>query len=81
VNLAIQRYVAELAEGMAPGTERRAANRRSDGLRRIGERRNPVRANAGRRIQFSLDRRIAERRGHEGRESWRVFSPRTLTSR
>jgi pimeloyl-ACP methyl ester carboxylesterase len=76
VNLVLQHYLAELALEMPRGGERRAAGRRSGDTRRQGERRDPVRASAGRRVLFPSDRRIAERRGHERRESWRVLSPR-----
>ncbi|HEY8816954.1 MAG TPA: hypothetical protein VIP57_17880 [Candidatus Dormibacteraeota bacterium] len=53
------------------GSERRGADvRRTTGERRFGERRDPVRAAAGRRVLFPFDRRIAERRTLERRESW-----------
>jgi 3-oxoadipate enol-lactonase len=82
VNLALQQYLVELALGIPRGSERRGAerrgsDRRSDAIRRLGERRDPVRASAGRRALTSLDRRMAERRGHERRESWPVHSPET----
>ena len=77
VNLALQRYLVELSLGMPRGDERRGADRRSEVIRRLGERRDPVRASAGRRVHFPLDRRMAERRGHERREAWRVQSPKT----
>lgn len=77
VNLALQRYLVELALGMPRGDERRGADRRSEVIRRLGERRDPVRASAGRRVHFPLDRRVAQRRGHERREAWRVQSPTT----
>jgi 3-oxoadipate enol-lactonase len=76
VNLAVQQFLAELAVGMPWGTERRGADRRSDVLRRLGERRDPVRASAGRRVHFPLDRRSADRRGHERHESGGVSSSR-----
>jgi 3-oxoadipate enol-lactonase len=76
VNLVVQHYLAELGFQMPRGGERRAAGRRSGATRRRGERRDPARASAGRRVLFPTDRRIAERRGHERRESWRVLSPR-----
>jgi 3-oxoadipate enol-lactonase len=76
VNLVVQHYLAELGFQMPRGGERRAAGRRSGATRRSGERRDPARASAGRRVLFPTDRRIAERRGHERRESWRVLSPR-----
>jgi hypothetical protein len=51
--------------------ERRAGeSRRSDVERRFAERRDPVRATAGRRVLFPFDRRVAERRALERRESW-----------
>jgi hypothetical protein len=52
------------------GAERRGDGRRSMVERRFGERRDPVRAGAGRRVLFPFDRRIAERRALERRESW-----------
>ncbi len=52
------------------GPERREAVRRSGVERRYAERRDPVRATAGRRGAFPFDRRIAERRMLERRESW-----------
>jgi hypothetical protein len=52
------------------GSERRGDGRRSEVERRFAERRDPVRATAGRRVQFPFDRRIAERRALERRESW-----------
>jgi 3-oxoadipate enol-lactonase len=64
VNLALERYLFELALAMPWGAERRGADRRSDVMRRLGERRDPVRAGAGRRVHVPFDRRMAERRGH-----------------
>lgn len=52
------------------GSERRGDGRRSDVERRFAERRDPVRAAAGRRVLFPFDRRVAERRALERRESW-----------
>lgn len=55
-----------------PGTEssaereRRQSQRRSNVDRRFGERRQPERAVAGRRVVFSNDRRTAERRVIQG---------------
>jgi 3-oxoadipate enol-lactonase len=77
VNLAVQEFLVELGLGTPRTGERRSASRRSDVMRRLGERRNPVRANAGRRVLFPSDRRRAERRGHERRQAWRVLSLRT----
>ncbi|HXN78359.1 MAG TPA: alpha/beta hydrolase [Candidatus Dormibacteraeota bacterium] len=76
VNQAVQEYLVELGLRAPRGGERRGAGRRSDVMRRLGERRDPVRANAGRRVLFPLDRRSAERRRHERRHSLRVLSPR-----
>ena len=73
VNLAIQEFLSELALRTLRGAERRGHGRRSDVERRFGERRDPVRANAGRRIVFRFDRRKAERRALERRESWPVL--------
>jgi hypothetical protein len=55
-------------EGVMPGTEseaereRRQAQRRSSVDRRFGERRQPERAVAGRRVLYVGDRRTTERR-------------------
>jgi pimeloyl-ACP methyl ester carboxylesterase len=80
VNLAVQQYLVELAFRTPRGAERRGDRRRSDVKRRFGERRNPVRASAGRRVLFPFDRRMAERRGLERRASWPVLSHRTVRS-
>jgi 3-oxoadipate enol-lactonase len=77
VNLAVQQYLAEFVLGMPRGGERRGADRRLDVMRRLGERRGPIRASAGRRALPTFDRRMAERRVHERRESWRAHSART----
>jgi hypothetical protein len=50
--------------------ERRGDGRRSDVERRFAERRDPVRATAGRRVEFPFDRRVAERRALDRRDSW-----------
>jgi hypothetical protein len=53
------------------GPERRSdSDRRAWVERRFSERRDPVRAAAGRRGVFPFDRRIAERRMLERRENW-----------
>jgi 3-oxoadipate enol-lactonase len=70
VNLAVQQYLVELAIRTRRGAERRGDGRRSDVTRRCGERRNQVRASAGRRVRFPSDRRMGERRALERRESW-----------
>ena len=75
VNLVLERFLIDLPLGLPRGAERRGADRRSV-MRRLGERRDPVRAGAGRRVHFPSDRRMAERRGHERRASWRIASPR-----
>jgi hypothetical protein len=46
----------------------------------MGERRDPIRAGTGRRVLFPFDRRSAERRRRERRESWPVHSHRTAKS-
>jgi len=51
------------------GPERRAWDRRSGADRRFGERRDPARASANRRV-FPFDRRVAERRFLERRTDW-----------
>jgi pimeloyl-ACP methyl ester carboxylesterase len=80
VNLAVQQYLAALVVKAPRGAERRGDGRRSHVTRRFAERRDPVRANAGRRVLFPFDRRMAERRGLERRESWPVPSHRTASS-
>ena len=70
VNLAVQQFLGELALRSPRVLERRADGRRSDVERRLGERREPVRASAGRRVVYTLDRRTAERRGLEIYNSW-----------
>jgi len=53
------------------GPERRAGlDRRSGMERRFGERRDPERAEAGRRVLYPFDRRVAERRFLERRTNW-----------
>jgi hypothetical protein len=52
------------------GPERRGEDRRTWIERRYAERRDPVRASAGRRGVFPFDRRIAERRMLERRDNW-----------
>jgi pimeloyl-ACP methyl ester carboxylesterase len=77
VNEAIEQFLVELDFGAPRSYERRSEGRRSDVMRRLGERRDPVRASAGRRVQSPQDRRVADRRGHERRQAWQVLSPRT----
>jgi len=53
------------------GPDRRQNGDRRAGVeRRFGERRNPDRAAANRRVMFPFDRRVAERRFNERRETW-----------
>jgi hypothetical protein len=53
------------------GAERRSGYDRRAGVeRRFGERRDPERASAGRRVVFPFDRRVAERRFVERRNNW-----------
>jgi pimeloyl-ACP methyl ester carboxylesterase len=80
VNLAVQRYLAELVLVTPRGAERRGYGRRSNVTRRLGERRDPVRAGAGRRVLFPFDRRSAERRRLERRKSWPVNSHQAANS-
>jgi 3-oxoadipate enol-lactonase len=80
VNLTVQRYLAELPLRMPRGAERRVDGRRSNVPRRMGERRDPIRAGTGRRVLFPFDRRSAERRRRERRESWPVHSHGTAKS-
>jgi hypothetical protein len=63
VNKAVQRFLHGLAAGAYRGAERREEARRSTVDRRFGERRDPIRATAGRRVFNPSDRRMAERRG------------------
>ena len=77
VNEAIEQFLVELDFGTPRSYERRSEGRRSEVMRRLGERRDPVRASAGRRVQFPYERRVADRRGHERRQAWQVLSPRT----
>ena len=80
VNQAMHDFLVELGLGAPRVGERRSAGRRSEVMRRLGERRDPVRAGAGRRILFPSDRRRGERRAHERRQSWRVLSLRAAKS-
>ena len=80
VNQAMQQFLLGLGLEMPPVVERRSAARRSEATRRLGERRDPVRAEAGRRVLFPFDRRAAERRGHERRQAWQVLRSRTADS-
>ncbi len=80
VNLAVQQHLVELALATPRGAERRGDGRRSDRMRRRGERRDPIRASAGRRVLFPVDRRMAERRGLERREAWPLHNHRTAKS-
>ena len=75
MNPIVQRYLVELDLAAPRGAERRGGGRRSSLTRRVGERRDPVRASVGRRVLHPVDRRIGERRGHERRQSWRANSP------
>jgi pimeloyl-ACP methyl ester carboxylesterase len=75
VNLTVQHYLVEVALGTPRGAERRSQGRRSDDVRRRGERRDPVRASAGRRVLFPSDRRVGERRGRDRRKSSHANSP------
>jgi len=69
VNLAVRRHLVELALATPRRAERRSDGRRSDRARRRGERRDPARTSAGRRVFVPLDRRMAERRGQERRDA------------
>jgi len=68
VNLALQEFLFGLALEIARRGERRTRGRRTGVMRRHGERRDPVRAGAGRRVLFPVDRRTGERRSHERRQ-------------
>ncbi len=80
VNLALLQYLSQLTVGLPRGAERRASSRRSNLVRRAGERREKARACAGRRVVFASDRRMAERRVLERRGSWSVRSHQTAGS-
>jgi hypothetical protein len=61
----------ERVDLIARGPERRSGADRRSGLdRRFGERRDPARAAANRRVYFPFDRRVAERRFLERRTDW-----------
>lgn len=61
----------ESVDLISRGPERRAGVERRSGVdRRYGERRDPARAAANRRVLFPFDRRIAERRFLERRTEW-----------
>lgn len=61
----------ESMELIARGPERRSGEDRRRNLdRRFGERRDPARAAANRRVLFPFDRRVAERRFLERRTEW-----------
>jgi 3-oxoadipate enol-lactonase len=79
VNLAMQQFLGELASRKPRGGERRGDLRRSDVERRTRETRDSVRASTERRVLFPIDRRIAERRTVERRESWPTLSLRTVS--
>ena len=74
VNPYLQQFLMELDLPTPRGAERREGGRRSGFMRRLAERRTPGRADAGRRVLFPFERRTAERRDHERRETWRVLS-------
>ena len=63
VNKAVQQFLRALAAGAYRGAERREDSRRSNVERRFTERRDPIRATAGRRVFNPTDRRLTERRG------------------
>jgi 3-oxoadipate enol-lactonase len=63
VNMAIQQFIGQLNAGTNRGAERRTEGRRSNVERRLSERRDSIRASAGRRVFNPYDRRTAERRG------------------
>ena len=77
VNLAVEQFLGELALWTPRGAERRGDGRRSDVERRFGEGRDPVGRSADRRVHFPFERRLAERRAAERRESWPMLSHRT----
>lgn len=67
----IKEGVVVVSDLLVPrGPERRSVDRRAWVERRFAERRDPVRATAGRRVEYPFDRRIAERRMLERRELW-----------
>ncbi len=80
VNLAVQQHLVQLALATPRRAERRGDGRRSGRMRRSGERRDPVRTSAGRRVLFPFERRMAERRGRERRASLPLHNHRTANS-
>ena len=76
VNLAVKQFLAEVAYRTPRSAERRGEGRRSNRDRRIGERRDPVRADPGRRVLAESDRRLGERRVLERREAWSALGAR-----
>ncbi len=69
--MAAQEEKVVLSETKKPrGPERRENERRAGVERRFAERRDFLRATAGRRGAFPFDRRIAERRMPERRQFW-----------
>src|SRR5260370_5393587 len=71
VNPVVQKFLAELGLPIPRAGDRRGPGRRAEARRRLVERRDPVRASAGRRVLFG-DRRMAERRGHERRGAFGI---------
>jgi 3-oxoadipate enol-lactonase len=69
VNLAVQKFLSDLARWNPRGAERRSDGRRSEVERRFGETNDQIRAGAERRVVFPVDRRQVERRALERRES------------
>lgn len=62
VNLAVLQFLLDLVREPPRRANRRGHERRSDVMRRRGERRFLTRASGDRRVLFPLDRRVAERR-------------------
>jgi 3-oxoadipate enol-lactonase len=70
VNRAVQQFLGELFVTAPAGSNGHTHARRSDVDRRLSDRRDEAQVSAARRIVVPVDRRQAERRTIERRESW-----------
>ena len=74
VNLAVQQFLGDLTLTAPSGSNGRGHAQRSVFDRRLGDRRDQVQIDAGGRVLVPIDRRQAERRAMERRESWPALS-------